>query len=151
MVNKIRAARKDDLDAIMAIENRAHFSPWSQSIMQRYINEPKCVNVIERDTVIGYIITRMIAGEAELLNIAIAPEYQRQGLARTLLEHVTTQLTGISISTLFLECRESNRAAITLYEQLDFCLIGTRPNYYPSANGYEDARLYALELGVHTT
>lgn len=149
MVSTIRAAKKDDLDAIMSIENRVHFSPWSQSIMLRYINEPNCINVIERGAVIGYTVTRTIAGEAELLNIAIAPEHQRQGHAQALLEHIITQLTATFIRALFLECRESNHAAITLYEQLGFCLIGTRPNYYPSASGHEDARLYALELSVH--
>ena len=85
--------------------------------------------------------------EATLFNIAVAPEFQRKGLGRELLDALIVGLEEKGIVTLWLEVRDSNRAAIALYESLGFNEVSIRRNYYPTADGREDARIMALPLG----
>lgn len=74
-------------------------------------------------TVAGFLVTRDIAGEVEVLNLATAPEARRQGVATALLE-------SIAADDIFLEVRESNMVARKLYEKLGFIVVGSRPEYY---------------------
>jgi ribosomal-protein-alanine N-acetyltransferase len=73
----------------------------------------------------GFLLFRVVAGEGEILNLAIAPACRRQGLARRLFEKVLPLA-----ATWHLEVRASNRAAITLYESLGFTNAGRRERYY---------------------
>ncbi|EEP92756.1 Ribosomal-protein-alanine acetyltransferase [Yersinia kristensenii ATCC 33638] len=95
----------------------------------------------------GFAITQIVLDEATLFNIAIDPQYQRQGCGRLLLEHVIAQLETRNIVTLWLEVRASNSRAIALYESLGFNEVSVRRNYYPSADGREDAIMMALPMG----
>ena len=95
----------------------------------------------------GFAITQIVLDEATLFNIAIDPAFQRQGLGRTLLEEVIQQLEQKDVFTLWLEVRASNAKAIALYESLGFNELSVRRNYYPAAQGREDAIMMALPLG----
>lgn len=144
----IRLASVDDLSNIMAIEQTAHVSPWSESVMHRYLNK-KCVWVMEVDSkIIGHAALQTVAGEAELLTIAIDPTAQGHGYGRCLLQHIVEQAQHQQADQLFLEVRDSNQAAIALYESEGFCELGRRTNYYPTigADGREDARIYGLPI-----
>ena len=99
------------------------------------------------DNIVAYAITSTAADEAELLNIVVAPNEQRKGLGRLLLNHMTGMFDD-SIHTLFLEVRASNIGAIALYHSLDFNEVGIRPNYYPSQHGREDAIIMAQSLSM---
>jgi ribosomal protein S18 acetylase RimI-like enzyme len=68
------------------------------------------------------------------------------GYARQLLQHLIAELETRDVMTMWLEVRASNHPAIALYEQLDFHQVIVRPNYYPTANGREDAIIMALTL-----
>lgn len=94
----------------------------------------------------GFAITQIVLDEATLFNIAIDPQYQRQGYGRLLLEHLIEQLEERNIVTLWLEVRASNARAIALYESLGFNEVSVRRNDYPSANGREDAIMMALPM-----
>ncbi|EEQ09719.1 Ribosomal-protein-alanine acetyltransferase [Yersinia mollaretii ATCC 43969] len=96
---------------------------------------------------VGFAITQIVLDEATLFNIAIDPQYQRQGYGRLLLEHLIAELETRNIVTLWLEVRASNAGAIALYESLGFSEVSVRRNYYPSANGREDAIMMALPMG----
>ena len=76
-----------------------------------------------QDQVCGFIVTRDLAGEVEVLNLATAPENRRQGVATTLIDSIDSE-------DIFLEVRESNVVARKLYEKLGFIVVGTRPEYY---------------------
>ncbi|MBE0482481.1 MAG: ribosomal protein S18-alanine N-acetyltransferase [Bacterioplanes sp.] len=141
----IRIATELDLNVLMCIEQAAHSHPWTPSILLPYINK-KCVHVgLVNEQIVGFAVLRVVADEAELLNIAIAPEQQGQGYGAMLLIAVLHVAQG-KASQCYLEVRESNQAAIALYERYDFVQVGMRPRYYPTDSGYEDALLYAREL-----
>ena len=147
---RLRSATADDLAVIMAVEVRAHEYPWSEKVMQRYLLKPGSVWILEEgSTHLGHAVISLVVGEAELLMMTIAPEHQRRGHGRTLLEGVLEQLRCRSAECMFLEVRESNVPAIALYESLGFGENGRRRDYYPaSRGGREDALLYSLDLTV---
>jgi len=102
---------------------------------------------MQGEQVAGFAITQIVLDEATLFNIAIDPAFQRQGLGRKLLEDVIEKLEQREIVTLWLEVRASNSKAIALYESLGFNEVSVRRNYYPAAQGREDAIMMALILG----
>lgn len=147
---RLRSATVDDLAVIMSVEVRAHEYPWSEKVMQRYLLKPGSVWILEDgDTHLGHAVVSLVAGEAELLMMTVAPEHQRRGHGRALLERVMDQLRSRSAECMFLEVRESNAPAIALYEGLGFGENGRRRDYYPASRGKrEDALLYSLDLTV---
>ena len=89
----------------------------------------------------------VVLDEATLFNIAVDPAFQRRGLGRELLTHLIRELETRDVFTLWLEVRASNVAAIALYESLGFNEATIRRNYYPTAEGREDAIIMALPIG----
>ncbi len=152
---QLREMCLEDLSDILAIEQVTHGHPWKESHFISSINSShQCRIVLQQSKIVAYIITSTAADEAELLNITVAPEFQRQGIAQQLL-CMTCELfnsdTHKNIHTLFLEVRESNLPAISLYEGIGFNEVGVRANYYPaeksaSKNSREDAVIMAKSL-----
>ncbi|ATM88586.1 MULTISPECIES: ribosomal protein S18-alanine N-acetyltransferase [Yersinia] len=137
-----------DLATAYQIEQASHAFPWSEKTLvsnqgERYLNFKLSIE----QQIVGFAITQTVLDEATLFNIAIDPQHQRRGYGRLLLEHLIAQLESREIVTLWLEVRASNAGAIALYESLGFNEVSVRRNYYPSANGREDAIMMALPLG----
>jgi ribosomal-protein-alanine N-acetyltransferase len=77
--------------------------------------------------VAGFVVSRALAeGETELLNLAVAPGFRRQGVARKLVESLLAESPGV----VYLEVRESNRAARKFYNHMGFQEVSSRPGYY---------------------
>jgi ribosomal-protein-alanine N-acetyltransferase len=107
--------------------------------------------MIEDAKVVGFCILQPVLDEANLLLMAIDPQFHGQGRGMVLLEE-SIELLGESCVMIFLEVRASNRPAISLYEKVGFHQMGVRKNYYPAdrvrfASGKEDAVLMALTRG----
>lgn len=131
----------------MQVEQAAHSHPWAASIMQRYLAKPNVCWVLEyQQRVVAHAVVSVIADQAELLTIAVHPDYQGQGFGKQMAQQVIEVASAAAAEQLFLEVRESNSAAIALYEYLGFCETGRRRGYYPTATGREDALLFALPL-----
>ena len=146
-MSDMRSATQEDLPEIMAIEQRAHAYPWSEKVMLRYLQKPDSVWILDVEGHhVGHAVTTLIAGEAELLMITVNPDEQKKGYGRGLLTSVMSRLQSLGATCMFLEVRESNVAAISLYESLGFCETGRRRGYYPAPQGREDALLYSIEL-----
>jgi ribosomal-protein-alanine acetyltransferase len=116
----VRPGRQEDIPEIRRIQlstsTASHWEPETYFDFR--------VTVAERDgRVAGFLVMREIAGEIEVLNLATAPEFRRQGVAKTL-------LASIEGSEVFLEVRESNNPARKLYENLGFTVVGVRSEYY---------------------
>lgn len=146
----LRPMTPADLDSVLAIERRVQFHPWKPAHFTDSIAAGKLAVVLEDGAcapanIAAFAVVSVGGGEADLLNIAVAPEYQRRGLAGQLLEWLMREISARA-DTLFLEVRVSNTSAIALYEALDFNQVGIRPNYYPAAKGREDALIYARSL-----
>lgn len=143
----LRPMRESDLDAVMAVEQRAYPFPWSRGIFRDCLAAGYPAWVLhERGLLIGYAVVSMAAGEAHILNICIAPERQGRGLGRYLLRALLKQARDNRVERVFLEVRPSNPTAQKLYESEGFNEIGRRPRYYPAHDGREDAIVMAIEL-----
>jgi [ribosomal protein S18]-alanine N-acetyltransferase len=88
------------------------------------------VAVLSDASLSGFIITRIVATEAEILNLAVAPPLRRSGVAAALLESVLADFVLANGRRIYLEVRASNAPAIAFYEKHAFTITGTRPNYY---------------------
>ncbi|ACO01856.1 GNAT family N-acetyltransferase [Brucella melitensis] len=94
----------------------------------------------------GFVLARLVAGEAEILTIAVSRDVQRQGVGRMLMDGVLRHLYQERAETLFLEVDEANIAAQALYRRLGFQKVGDRPAYYETANGRSAALILRRDL-----
>lgn len=117
----IRSARPGDADAIAAIQRACpEASGWNPAGYDVAVAE-------SGGRVVGFLVTRFItADEVEVLNLAVAPEHRRQGVAKALLEVLLRTVRG----AIFLEVRESNVTALSFYKYLGFQEVGRRLGYY---------------------
>ncbi len=92
----------------------------------------------------GFLVGRIAAGEAEILNLAVAPGGRRRGYASRLAGEALREFRAQGVGCVFLEVRKSNRGAIRFYEELGFRVTGRRAAYY--GNPPEDAICMALDL-----
>lgn len=144
---RLRPMASEDLGAVLAIEQRAYPSPWSEGIFRDCLRVGYDAWVIEEGgTLVGYGLLSVAAGEAHLLNLCIDPERQGCGLGRRLLELLLRRAATRAARTVFLEVRPSNLRALRLYSAAGFDEIGHRKDYYPDGAGREDAVLLALVL-----
>lgn len=131
----IRKAEMDDLGRIIEIETSSFDNPWTFNAFKAAVENSGPVNFLVWDDgdVGGFIIYSLICGEAEVYDLATAPEYRHRGVAMSLLSEMLSEA-----DTAFLEVRRSNTPAIRLYEKCGFKVTGERKGYYE--NG-EDALL----------
>ncbi|MGS2723850.1 ribosomal protein S18-alanine N-acetyltransferase [Porticoccus sp. GXU_MW_L64] len=142
----IRPMEPGDIDAVSAIETQVSPHPWSRNQFQQSLESCHHCWVLESSgRVAGYYLYSLVVGEAEVLNIAVAPKYQSKGLGRQLLDHCLLQAAQ-KARMVFLEVRASNFAAIHLYLDSGFNQIGERRDYYRTDQGSEDALMMAKEL-----
>ena len=142
-----RPMHEGDVRAVMDIERRAYQFHWTEGIFRDCLRVGYCSWVMELEGVVaGYGIMSLVVGEAHLLNICVAPEWQRQGYGHLLLDHFMELARERGASQMFLEVRLSNAAALALYRNRGFNEVGMRKNYYPGEKGREDALILATEL-----
>ena len=140
----IRPARATDLGALLEIEQAAQISPWSETALSQSLHAGLGVWVSEdaAGQVQGWAGLRVVADEAEILNIAVHPAAQRQGMARALMQAVLEAAVQSGVEKVFLEVRAGGEAAQALYLSLGFVACGRRKGYYATAaGGREDALL----------
>ncbi|MDR0299508.1 MAG: ribosomal protein S18-alanine N-acetyltransferase [Streptococcaceae bacterium] len=116
-------------------------SPWSIQQILSDIEIPENLYFLaydDKNLLIGFMATQAIIDEMEITNIAVLPNYRRQGVAQSLFNQVS-EFCG----TLFLEVREGNKAAQKLYEKFGFVEFNRRKHYY--TNPMEDALLFKKE------
>ena len=143
----IRNMTVTDLDEVMAIETDIYDYPWTRGIFQDCMRVGYLCYVFEQDDgVKAYAVLSMGAAESHVLTLCVRPDAQQQGLGRMMMEHLLELASQAGAETILLEVRPSNESAIRLYHQLQFNEVGTRPDYYPSANGREDALIMARSL-----
>jgi ribosomal-protein-alanine N-acetyltransferase len=135
-----------DTPALVAVERRCFGDPWSEASFREAVTASWTFGLVAEttDAVIGYLIGREAAGTGEILNLAVDPQYRRQGFARSLLDHGLVALQRRGADEVFLEVRTSNHSARALYRDRGFEQVGTRAAYY--RNPVEDALVLRLAL-----
>ena len=144
---KLRPMRTADLDRIMEVEPTIYTHPWTRGNFDDSMRVGYSCWVIDCGGVVtGYGVLMTGVREAHLLNLSVAPEWQRRGLGRSLLEHFVRIGRDSDAQQMFLEVRPSNTSARRLYADYGFRDISVRRGYYPAAGGREDAILMGLML-----
>jgi ribosomal-protein-alanine N-acetyltransferase len=141
MMIEFRKLKLRDLNAIEEIEQTSYPTPWSRSMFASELAKPSsiCLGAVdgERDELVGYLIISRYVDAWHVMNIAVAPEYRRRGIARRLMERLFEVTARDARRGYTLEVRVSNEAAIRLYEELGFRARGVRRGYY--TDNREDA------------
>jgi len=134
-----------DLDRVAAIEREAFTDPWPRRSFVELLAEPHVRAVVHRDgRLAGYALFSLVAGEGEILNLAVDPSARRRGFGRRLLDAVLEAMRAAGTTAVFLEVRQSNHAAIELYAGAGFHPVSIRRAYY--RNPTEHAVTMALQL-----
>jgi [ribosomal protein S18]-alanine N-acetyltransferase len=143
---QIRPARPADAAGLVPIERRCFSDPWSATAFEELFRSPVGIGLVAERSgkVEGYLVARAVAGEAEILNLAVVPEARRGGLGAQLLQAGLTAVRGVGAREVYLEVRERNLAARQLYLQHGFRPVGVRARYY--RNPVEDAIVLRLAL-----
>ncbi len=144
----IRRATSADASALATLERDCFSDPWSLRAFEETLRTPVVRVLLAEATevVLGYLVYRSIGGEAEILNLAVAPSERRRGLGAALLEAALTALSADGAVEVFLEVRESNAGAKALYQRRGFEEIGRRRRYYRQP--VEDAIVLRLPLSA---
>ena len=117
---------------IAEIEKCCFSDPWNEeSIASELENRLSLWLVaLEGDRVAGYVGSQTVLGEADMMNIAVHPDFRRKGIGEALVKKLIAELSQRGCHSLTLEVRASNGPAKSLYEKLGFVLVGRRKNYY---------------------
>lgn len=125
-----------------AIHAKGFLHPWSRAEFDTLLAAPECVSFGYPDgfasgkpgapniRLIGFIIAKIAADEAEILTFAVDPLEQRQGIGSFLLDALMKEMASKKVQQLFLEVNEANSAARALYEKAGFKTVGIRKAYY---------------------
>lgn len=133
---------------IACLEQQCFSMPWSENALRSELTNPLSLWIVatEGDVVAGYVGSQAVLGEADMMNLAVSPDFRRRGVAETLVLELVQNLRMQNVSSITLEVRQSNFAAISLYEKLGFVQVGCRPNYY--SNPKEAALILRKEWDV---
>lgn len=136
------------LDAVLQVEEQAYDHPWVRAnFLDSLRSGYQAQLLLADDNLLGYFVAMMGVDEAHLLNITVAPQYQRQGWARLMLAALAIWAKGQGAESLWLEVRQGHQRAIRVYQACGFNRVGERKAYYPGAYGErEDAVVMCLRL-----
>ena len=126
----IRKAQLSDCEDICLIENTCFSDPWSKQSFKYQLssNSGDILVAVVDGKIAGFINLSCVIGELTINNIAVLKEYRKQGIADRLLANALDKYSGSDVA--FLEVRESNIPAISLYESLGFKREGKRKRFY---------------------
>ena len=133
---------------VAKLEKLCFSDPWSEkSVASELENElAHWLVAVEGDRVAGYVGSQTVCGETDMMNVAVHPDFRRQGIAEALVKGLVADLKEMGSRCLTLEVRASNIPAQKLYEKLGFAQVGKRPKYY--RNPKEDALILRKEWEI---
>lgn len=136
------------IEPIAQIEKLCFSDPWSVRSIGSELKNPLSLWLVamDGDRVAGYVGSQTVLGEADMMNLAVHPDYRRRGIGEELVIRLVEQLRLQGSHILMLEVRASNAPAIALYDKLGFFQVGRRPNYYTKPK--EDALILRKEWSV---
>ena len=142
----IRQMQACDVPAIAELERICFSDPWSERSIASELDNPLSYWLVAEDNgvIAGYVGSQSVLDAADMMNLAVSPDYRKQGIGQDLVKELINHLQNNNVIALLLEVRVSNAPAISLYEKLGFVQVGRRPKYYH--NPREDALILQKEL-----
>ncbi len=143
----IREMQIDDLEQVISIEERLFSKPWTlNGFFSFFVREDALFLVAEEGgEILGYCGVLTALDQGDVLNVGVRPDLQGQGIGRRLVGALIKKMDERGVSSLYLEVRTSNQAAIGLYEASGFKEVGRREGYYEAPK--EDAVLMCRTSG----
>jgi ribosomal-protein-alanine N-acetyltransferase len=150
---RVIAAVPEHADVLAQLHATSFPAPWSEEDFAQFLRQPgmrawvaghnKRGDTKRGDAkpgdAAGFILTRRVAEEAEVLTIAVEPDARKRGLGRALLARALDELRTHGVASVFLEVAVKNTAAQALYRALGFTACGTRHGYYESGQYGDDS------------
>ncbi len=144
---RLRPMHLSDLDQVARVEQEVYEFPWTRGNFGDSLSSGYNCWVYElHGDIIAYGVLLVAAGEAHLLNLSVARDWQRRGVGRSLLGHFIRVARQCGAREMLLEVRPSNESARRLYAAAGFAQLGVRPHYYPAVGGREPAIVMSLPL-----
>jgi ribosomal-protein-alanine N-acetyltransferase len=139
----ISEASPSDAAAIAALHAASFNRGWSEEEIERLLVERNVVahRALARTRLVAFILSRLVAGEAEILSVAVAGRERSRGVARRMLDMHLHRLTHLGARAVFLEVGEDNEPARRLYGGAGFREVGRRDAYYQERDGRGTAAL----------
>jgi len=147
----INRAAVEDVDALCQLHGASFWQGWDEETFMTFLQDRTLVCLAARPIgiprkVIGFVLVRFVAGEAEIITLAVDSAWRRQGVGYGLLDALLRHLYQQRAEMLFLEVEEHNEAARQLYRRFSFEEVGRRQAYYQTAHGRRDALTLKRQL-----
>lgn len=132
MEYRIVNAELRHIEQLEQIEQACFSMPWTREQLESQLPDSCHVFIAAEsgEAVLGYVGMMYIIDEGYISNVAVAPEYRRQGIADALIDELTRRAAALNLAFVTLEARQSNSPAIALYKKHGFVPVGVRKNYY---------------------
>jgi len=126
-----------DAAAIAHLHAASFHRGWSDTEIERMLLDRNVLahRAVSGRSFAGFILSRMVTDEAEILSVAVAARWRSRGLARRLLDLHLRRLAGLGTRSVFLEVEEGNQPALRLYRRAGFQQVGRREGYYRESQG----------------
>ena len=145
---EIRKMTDREVPQVAELEKLCFPLPWSEKSVAGELDNPLALwlVVMEGDRLAGYVGSQTVMDETDMMNLAVVPQFRRQGVGEALVNALTASLKEMGSRCLTLEVRDSNEAARALYGKLGFREIGRRRGYYRDPR--EDALILRKEWEI---
>lgn len=129
---EIKRLNESYVSEIANLEATCFSDSWSENMIRDafYYPNAQVWGIFEEEKLVGYYAAGQVADEGELMSICVLPEFRGRGFGKMLISHMEEKLTANGVERIFLEVRESNLTARTLYKSRDFAEMGIRKGYY---------------------
>ena len=140
----VNLLESSDIPMLHELHKRCFSHPWDETTFDGFLSDSHFFGfavkaVGQQHTMRGFILCRLVQDEAEIITIAVHPNFRRRNIGHLLMDAALRHLHHERANKLFLEVDESNIGAIKLYKSFGFIEIGRRANYYKSDHGRNDA------------
>ena len=145
---EIRKMTAAEVPQVAELEKLCFSLPWSEKSVAGELDNPLSVWLVamEGESLAGYVGSQTVMDETDMMNLAVAPRFRRQGVGEALVNALEASLKDLGSRCLTLEVRASNESAQALYACLGFVQVGRRKNYYHHPK--EDALILRKEWEI---
>lgn len=141
----IRRMTLQDIPAVVEIENQCFSLPWSEKSFEDSLSREDTIFLVcEEEVITGYMGIYISFDEASVTNVAVAPGFRKKGYGEALVVAAKEAAKSVGAESIFLEVRQSNEPALSLYKKLGFEELGIRKNFYE--HPVEDAII--MKVGI---